>query len=318
LSCIYKGSVIETALSQNSRGGTEQMRNRLLKHADNQLLGKVAIHFSRPRQLYQDVPNILYCHDLATDNENSILENKGWEQFKHFVFVSAWQRDQYISKFGMPYSLCSVIPNAVELEYSYPKKQQEKVRFIYHTTPHRGLQLVYPIIDALSKEFDNIHLDVYSSFSIYGWEQRDKPYKHLFDKIDNHSHMTYHGAKPNSEVLTALKQSHIFIYPSIWQETSCIAMIEAIKSGCLCIHPNYGALPETASGLTAMYNYTEDMQQHANRCYAMTKLILENHTEAANLFDVISKNTGFELAENTIEHYKNLWDTLLKGLTSDR
>jgi len=316
MSCIYKGSVIETTLSQNSKGGTEQMRNRLLKYADQQLLNKVAIHFSRPRQLYQDVPNVLYCHDMPLDPENKILKDSGWKQFSHFVFVSAWQRDQYISIFDIPYSKCSVIYNAIELEYAYEEKQQDKVRFIYHTTPHRGLQLVYPIIDALSKDFDNVHLDVYSSFSIYGWEQRDKPYKELFDKIDNHSHMTYHGAKSNQEVLVALKQSHIFIYPSIWQETSCIAMIEAIRSGCMCIHPNYGALTETASGLTAMYDYTEDMQEHANRCYAIVTKMLWAHKQHSDLFNTISANAGSELPDNTIQRYKNSWDNLLKELTN--
>jgi hypothetical protein len=59
MSCVYKGSVIDTDLSRNSKGGTEMMRDRLIKYVDKSLLGKVAIHLSRPRKLYEDVPNIL-------------------------------------------------------------------------------------------------------------------------------------------------------------------------------------------------------------------------------------------------------------------
>jgi len=311
MSCIYKGTIVETNLSKNSKGGTEMMRGRLLNYVNKDLLGKVAIHFSRPRELYKDVPNILYCHDLVGDPENKILKDGGWEKFDHIVFVSHWQRDQYIMVFGIPYSKCSIIPNAIELEYSFEEKQTDKIRFIYHTTPHRGLQLVYPIFDALSREFDNIHLDVFSSFKIYGWEQRDEKYKDLFDKIKSHPNMTYHGSKSNEIVLKALKESHVFLFPSIWMETSCIAMIEAIRSGCVVIHPSYGALPETANGATVMYDYNEDHQTHAATCYTITRNILLNQKQNKNLFNQITANTAFELPYNTIPNFTTSWDSIL-------
>lgn len=314
MSCIYKGKVIETNLSKNSMGGTEMMRGRLLKYARQDLLKKVAIHFSRPRELYKDVPNILYCHDLAADPENKILKDGGWQKFDHIIFVSHWQRDQYIMMFGIPYSKCSVIPNAVELEYNYTEKQTDEIRFIYHTTPHRGLQLVYPIFDALSHEFPNIHLDVFSSFKIYGWEQRDEKYKELFDKIRLHPNMAYHGTQSNEVVLKALKESHIFLFPSIWMETSCIAMIEAIRSGCIVIHPSYGALPETASGATVMYDHNEDPQAHATKSYNIARQILNSQKQNKSLFNQITANTAFELPMNSINNYTISWNNILEQL----
>lgn len=317
MSCIYKGSVIETRLSQNSKGGTEQMRSRLLRYVDSNLFDKVAIHFSRPRELYQDVPNILYCHDLASDPENKILENGGWNKFNHFVFVTAWQRDQYVTAFGIPYSKCTVIANAIELEYEHKNKATDQIRFIYHTTPHRGLQLLYPIVDKLAEKF-NVHLDVFSSFGVYGWNERDIYFKDLFDKIDQHPSMTYHGAKSNQEVLNALSESHIFLYPCIWQETSCIALIEAIRSGCLCIHPNYGALTETSSGATIVYNYTENPSDHANLAYSITNNILQFQQNDKGFFNRITANTAFELPANNIKSFANSWNTLLIGILNGK
>jgi UDP-glucose:(glucosyl)LPS alpha-1,2-glucosyltransferase len=318
MSCVYKGSVIDTNLSQNSRGGTEQMRNRLLRYVDKTELEKVAIHFSRPRELYEDVPNILYLHDLALDPENKVLKQDGWKNFDHFVFVSAWQRDQYILLYGLPYSKCTVIHNAIELEYEYSKKDNTVINLIYHTTPHRGLELVYPIVDKLSQEFDNIHLDVYSSFGVYGWEQRDKPYESLFNKIRDHSHMTYHGAVSNDDVLKALKKAHIFVYPSIWQETSCIAMIEAIRSGVICLHPNYGALSETAGEYTVMYEYTDNINQHAQRCYSNLRDILIAQKEQPDILDLMRANTSFETPRYGIKTYTYKWNQLLKEINSVR
>ena len=250
MSCIYKGVVIDSELSANSKGGSEMMRQRLIDNMDPEVLEKVAIHLSRPRELYDDVPNIFWCHDLSEDPENQILKDGGWQKFTHFVFVTSWQRDQYIMRFGIPYGKCSVICNAVEVKYDPEEKDMETIRFVYHTTPHRGLELLVPIFASLAKEFDNIHLDVYSGFEIYGWKNRDEAYKPLYEQIEQHPNMTYHGVKSNDEVLAALKKSHIFLYPNIWKETSCIALLEAIKSQMICIHPNYGALPETGANAT--------------------------------------------------------------------
>jgi len=309
---IYKGKVVESELSKNSNGGTEMMRQRLLERAEPGLLDKVAIHFSRPRDIPEDVPNIFYCHDLAEDPENKVLLDGGWEKFDRIVFVTAWQRDQYILRYGIPYSKCSVIPNAIEKRYEAEEKDTDTIRFIYHTTPHRGLELVYPVIDALSKDYPNIHLDVYSSFAIYGWVSRDEPYNDLFKQIHEHPNMTYHGSVPNKKVLQALDDAHIFLYPSIWKETSCIALIEAIKSGCVCIHPNYGALPETAANATIMYDWDEDPTRHANLAYAVTRSVLEHQKMDEQFLNRFTRSDRFGLVPNDINTFQNLWNKLLR------
>lgn len=317
MSCIYKGAIVDTNLSRNARGGTEMMRDRLLKSVPSDLLNNFAIHFSRPRQIYPNVKNIFYAHDLAADPENKVLYNGGWQKFAKLVFVSHWQRDQYISMYGIPYYMCTVIENAIETEYQYVKKPSDKIRFIYHTTPHRGLELLYPIFNALTKEFTNIHLDVYSSFEIYGWQERDKPYQQLFDQLKAHPNITYHGTKSNQEVISALKQSHIFLYPCVWVETSCIAMIEAIKCGCTVIHSNLGALPETASGATVMYDYTEDANEHANSAYRVTRALLLHEQKSPGFLDSLAADTIRELNKNSIPAFRSKWTTLLTGLNTN-
>lgn len=319
MSVLYKGQLLDTDLTKNARGGTEQMRDRLLQYADNILLKEVAIHFSRPKELYDDVPNILYCHDLAEDPAVVSLE-QDHGGFDHFVFVSYWQRDQFINRFGLPYSKCTVIHNAIETEFdSEIKKSQDQIRFIYHTTPHRGLELVYPIFDRLCQIHDNIHLDVYSSFGVYGWEQRDEPYSELFAKIQDHPHMTYHGAKSNAEVLAALRNAHIFLYPSIWKETSCIALIEAMNSGCLCIYPSYGALPETGMSMNnmGMYAHSENIQDNAIRALNIAHAVLANQKQDSDfLRKLVLQNMNVD-TRHTIPAFQQSWNFLLAELIKD-
>jgi len=309
MSVIYKGQIIDTNQSHSAMGGTEQMRARLLTAVEPKLFKNVAIHFARVRNTYDDVPNIFYAHDLAEDPENKILETGGWKGFVKFVFVSCWQRDMYISKFNIPYNMCQVIENAIEPATEI-KKDDDKIRLIYHTTPHRGLEILYPVFEALVKFNpnlkDRLHLDVFSSFEIYGWKQRDEQYKLFFQKLEEDPNVTYHGTQPNSVVRDYLSKAHYFPYPCIWKETSCIALIEAIEHKVTAIHPNYGALPETAGQNTIMYDYTDDIESHANLFYnTLSNIILTD----ARRYKLINSNP-----RHNIQTFTNKWTKLLKAI----
>ena len=51
---------------------------------------------------------------------------------------------------------------------------------------------------------------------------------------------------------------HIFAYPSIWPETSCVAAIESMAAGCETITTNLGALYETCSPFGVFINFDRD------------------------------------------------------------
>ena len=315
MSCVYKGQVLETELSKNARGGTEMMRDRLLRNVPRTLLEKYAIHLSRPRQLHFDVKNIFWCHDLPDDPENKTLENDGWRKFDFFVFVSQWQRDGYIEKYKIPYPICAVIPNAIETTHTRREKPTDKIRFIYHTTPHRGLTILYPIFEALCKEHDNIELDVFSSFEVYGWKQRDAKFQNVFDRLNAHPKINYHGAVDNSTVLDYLQnRSNIFLYPCVWKETSCIAMIEAMRSSCMVIHPNLGALSETSEGMSVMYDYTEDINRHAKISYQTTNHILNIEKSNKGFINNTANKEKYAMEKNSINTFKSKWISILENL----
>lgn len=278
---IRDGKFVRNETNENSMGGTERMVMELADRLDPKLLKEVQIVGSRVRELQDDKIRVFWAHDLPGDPESEFLKDKNkMNQFHKFVFVSNWQMQGYMQAYGIPWSKCVVLRNAIE-PIELKEKSDDTLRLIYTSTPHRGLNILVPVFEKLAEKYDNIHLDVFSSFEIYGWKQRDDQYKELFERIQNHKQMTYHGAKPNAEVREALTQAHIFAYPSIWPETSCLSLIEAMSAKLICIHSNYAALPETAANWTRIYQLHEEPNRHAAIFYNMLDAAIENYSNPA-------------------------------------
>lgn len=251
-------------LNKNARGGTELMQKRLHESLPEELRDRFQIIASRVRELDPDKKKILWLHDLPQDPESAHLTDaESRQRFSKIVCVSDWQMQLYNLISGVPYADCTVIKNAIDPIPIDKKEYNGTVRLIYHTTPHRGLEILVPVFEELCKMHDNIHLDVYSSFSIYGWQERDEPYQMLFDRCRNHPKITYHGAVANEEVRDALTRSHIYAYPCIWPETSCLSVIEAMSAKNLVVCPNFAALPETCANFAMMYPFNENKNVHA-------------------------------------------------------
>jgi UDP-glucose:(glucosyl)LPS alpha-1,2-glucosyltransferase len=311
---IINGEIIRDSLTANARGGTELIAENMVKYIDPELLNQFQIIHSRVRNLDDSKKKILVLHDLHSDPEVKNLSDPEYrKQFDKLVFVSDWQLQFYNSSLGVPYKESAVIHNAVEPFVYKQKTFDDTIRLVYHTTPHRGLGILVPVFEKLAEYHKDIHLDVYSSFKIYGWEERDVQYKALFDRCNQHPQITYHGTVSNEEIRNKLQETHIFAYPSIWPETSAISVIEAMYTGNIVVCPNYAALPETTGGLACMYQWSEDINEHANTfANNLNGIIHKLKSEKRNPLE--SMQYDYCSLMYNWEHQKYKWESLLKSL----
>ena len=308
----------EDGTYEEANGGTEMMRNQLYSRVDPDLLDKFQIICSRVRWIDPKKPTILWCHDTWDDPESQHLkEEERRARFEKFVFVSNYQLSTYNLALQVPYAQSFVMQNAIE-PIELKDKNKDQIKLIYHTTPHRGLNVAVAAIMELAKNYgDKIHFDVFSSFEAYGWKDRDKEFEDLFNNIREHPQMTYHGYQPNEKVREALQEAHIFAYPSIWPETSCIAAIEAMSAGCQIVCPNYAALPETTANFATMYQWSEDIQFHANVFANMLNAAIQNHYDENTQRKLLYQKNYTDNFYNW-DLRANQWTGFLQGLSNQK
>lgn len=248
MSVIKNGQFIRSDVAKYANGGTEYMAETIVKNINFEVLNGVDIWVSRVdvNSFDYDQKNVLYVHDMGGD---PMYDNINLHAFDRIVFVSAFQMASFANKRVIPYEKCLVIPNCTSMPLEFNEKNlaiDDEIKFIYHTTPHRGLEELVDNFEIVRRTFKNAKLHVFSSFDLYGWKDRDLQYRDLFSRIKKDPNMVYRGYKPREELYKIIPTFDVFWYPCKWPETSCISLIEAAKSGLLCLVPDYSALGETA------------------------------------------------------------------------
>jgi UDP-glucose:(glucosyl)LPS alpha-1,2-glucosyltransferase len=260
----------ENEISVNSQGGTESVKRELAKRLPEGLLEDFQVICSRVRSIEEDKIRVYWLHDLPEDPETNHLKDvNSRNRFHKLVFCGNWQYSRYQLVCGIPYDKEAVVIDTPIETFPIVKKEFDKIRLVYSSTPQRGLSILVPVFEKLCEKYNNIHLDVFSSFKIYGWDEADARFEPLYERIRSHPQMTYHGFAPNDVVREHLLKAHIHAYPSIWLECNSRSVIEAMSAGLLCVHPNYGGLTDTSGGLNFMYQGDQDISTHANMFYHM-------------------------------------------------
>jgi len=305
------------------QGGTE-IQHRLLSHyVDDTLLNKFQICTSIPGKinLSKDKVNILWqknSHDQP--NIYPWFEDKtNHNKYDWYIFNSHWNYEKYRYRFDIPTHKCHVIKNGVN---NFPVRTQFKegdmVRMLFHVTPWRGLNV---LLGAMQQLKDcKVHVDIYSSCKIYGQEFADKneaTYEPLYEQARNLENVNYIGYREHSFIQKYMYRYHMFAYPSIWEETSCNAALEAMAAGLYCIVTNYGALYETCSEFPAYVTYNKDYRR-LSTLFADAIRHAVSTIHEPEVFKHLQMQQDFVKRFYSWDKKKIEWTNFLQGIVNER
>ena len=294
----------------NPKGGTEILKEQLIAQLPEESLDGINLIGSicHPSLVKEDKINILWQH-LSYDQPNVRLmqDRKFVDSIDYFIYVSHWQYNKFREIYKIPEYKSFVIKNATHAFDIVEKQKDNKIKLLYTSTPWRGLAVLIKSIEILNKTREDFEVDIYSSTKIYGSKfdenEKDK-FEALFDKCKNTPNVNYLGYADNDSVRAAVQKAHIYAYPSIFEETSCLAVIEAMSAGCHVVTTNYGALPETCGEFATMIEFDSSGQN-----------LIERYAETLNsVIDNYKNNLYKDDLEMQIKYYnKNYsWETRIQ------
>jgi glycosyltransferase involved in cell wall biosynthesis len=250
----------------NPQGGTELQHGFLDQYADKNLLNQVQITTSVPEKipLHPSKPNILWQKN-SYDQPNIapwFSQKTNHKKYDWYVFNSNWSYEKFRMMFDLPTERCHVIKNGcTSFPTRKPYKKGDPIRIIHQNTPWRGLSVLLGAMQLVKNPL--IKLDVFSSTEVYGEEfkkRNDHTYVPLYKQASELPNVNYIGYKPNFYILENLNKYNMYVYPSIFEETSCISAIECLSAGLYSIVTNFGALYETCAEFPMYVTYTKDLK----------------------------------------------------------
>lgn len=251
-------------MNDKPMGGTELMYEELMKRLPQEYKDKFSI-FNYP--VYEDKtkPSV-YWNQLSYDQEavQFLSTPENVSSINQFVYVSHWQSEQFRKQYNVPGYKTQVIKNACFDVKQRQTGPRSKVKICYTSTPWRGLDVLLHAWELTNTQDCELH--VFSSTKIYGKDfaiNNENQYQELYDKCEALEDVVYRGTVSNEELRNELPTFDILAYPNTFEETSCIAVIEALSAGLRVVCPNLGALPETTEGWARMYPYLANKKLHA-------------------------------------------------------
>lgn len=299
------------------KGGSEILLDGLYKYTKISEYENLNIILSTPKMsnVRLSKKNILWQHLNYIDASLGPLKDPSFlKTIESFVYVSHWQYEKFRYVFSVPTHNATIVKNAIEPIEFIPKSKNGKIKLIYASTPFRGLDVLLDAFEILNR--DDVELDIYSSTLMYGSDYDSlyrNEYEHLYARARSMKNVNYLGYADNSIVRKAIQDAHILAYPSIFEETSCLTMIEAGAAGCNMVSTNLGALFETGSEYAKLIPIQLDLKTLANNFAKALEDAIDNYWTISNQeklkeqSDFYNQNYSWELRA---KEWNSLFDRL--------
>lgn len=273
----------------------------------SQIIFQLKSQIQQPKTMYA----LWMSHDVDQNASLLLNDEKVKDMVDLYIFVSNWQKERYIVKYNIQRYKTLVMKNGIGKsfeKYLDIDTNKHKNSMTYCSIPWRGLDLLPDIYKKVKDKVSDASLEIYSDMNIYMEDNKTVNAEEKFNGLSN-----VNINKGISQNLLSQKLSNIefLTYPNIFEETSCITVLQAMACGCLIITSNLGALRETMGELNIYIDVDTTNFNKEEYCSMFTLGILkfiELSQEHKNI--LISKNK---------EHIKknHTWEVICKKFTDD-
>jgi len=305
------------------RGATEIQMEMLHKHVPKELLDQVQICTSIPGKVPIDPNklNILWQkNSWDQPNLQEFFGNKArHKEYDWYVFNSHWNYEKFRYFFDIPTDRSVVIKNGTNnFPTKRPYQKGKPIKILHHNTPWRGLNVLLRAMQEIKDP--NITLDVYSSTQVYGEafkKQNDDQFKPLYEQAKQLPNVNYIGYETNEYILQHMTDYDLYVYPSIFEETSCVSALEALAAGVHVITNNFGALYETCAEWPVYVNYSTNYEQMA-KDFAAAIQVAANYLHEDFIQEHLDEQQKFYKRFYNWNKKGMEWTSFLKGAISER
>jgi len=157
------------------------------------------------------------------------------------ICQTKWHAEEYKKLYPELKDKIKIINNGIDTSLFYNNKKKIKNRFIYTSRSERGLITLLEMWREILEKFPDATL-IISSYGKFPDNDQDNMMKKIIDNYDSISHI---GSLSSDDLYNEMMMSEYWVYPTSYQETSCITAMEMLANGVICIYYPVAGLVDT-------------------------------------------------------------------------
>jgi hypothetical protein len=151
------------------------------------------------------------------------------------ICLTDWHRRLFIERYPTLKDKITLINNGLDIDsfknINYNSKKPNK--FIYTSRPDRGLNILLNLWPKILEQIPDATLSI-STYGKFPSNPNDIVLKQIIDSYPDSIH--YLGKLKVNDLYAEMSTSEFWLYPTHWNETSCITALEMLMSNVICIY----------------------------------------------------------------------------------
>lgn len=268
-----------------------------------------------------------WVHDLALYRMQPEMQGQ-LANVDGILCVSQWHKEQVAEVYGLNPDIIYPITNGVDLSLfegdnamqlalekgaeaeknlglgdilqKFIYEKEGRVKLLYTSRPERGLENLVKtdgIMERLLKIDPKFHLYVCAYDNVA--PHMAQYYQMLWARIEKLPNCTNLGSLTKQELADVMRQCDLHVYPTEFEETSCITAMECMAAGLPMLTSEVGALPETTKGAGVIL-----LEPNENGMLDIQKFVdtIANNDNLWNKGEKEFREMQFEAAKNFTWH----------------
>jgi glycosyltransferase involved in cell wall biosynthesis len=181
------------------------------------------------------------------DRCSYLLTEEDTKGFDNVLWVSQWQREEWIKKNPFFEKFADVFGNGINPEQFHPlQKRNNPYSCIYGSNYAQGLEILLDIWPLIKEKYPKATLDIYYGWNHFGLLSPETEHK-MRNQVKTLAPLDVkeHGQVGLEELNQAYERSSLWTYPCMGFETFCITALRSQFSGTIPVVIEGSALKET-------------------------------------------------------------------------
>jgi GR25 family glycosyltransferase involved in LPS biosynthesis len=324
---IYIAGAVEEETIDNIKYVNLNNLNNLIKTtAFHTIIVSRYLNFYELYQNFSSYQTFIWGHDIVLFpyGTNLSVENiiKKWSpKINGCVCQTEWHKNLFISLYPELKEKMRIINNGINPELFTFNNKKVMNKFVYTSCSERGLDRLLELWPTILENLPDAELFIasYNNFPNNDYEIQLKTI------IDSYSNIKHVGKLNKNELYDLMKTAEYWLYPTNFNETSCITSMEMLMSEVICIYypiaglvntlGDYGIPVKREQEVETIINLTNKKKNEIKRRGKEYALSCSWKNRAKQWLDLITKDSHNSFDTETNENKYNIKIINLKKRT---